>query len=77
MVRSGVAMVVVENASIDHPIASGSERTLRVDTDACLEGLKKLADAIKREGAVAGLQINHAGRFAGVAEPLAPSAEDD
>jgi 2,4-dienoyl-CoA reductase (NADPH2) len=74
MARSGVAMVVVENASIDHPIGSGSERTLRVDTDACLEGLKKLADAIKREGAVAGLQINHAGRFAGVAEPLAPSA---
>jgi len=74
MARSGVAMVVVENATIDHPIASGSERTLRVDTDACLEGLKKLADAIKREGAVAGLQINHAGRFAGVAEPLAPSA---
>lgn len=74
MARSGVAMVVVENASIDHPMASGSERTLRVDTDACLEGLKKLADAIKQEGSVAGLQINHAGRFAGVAEPLAPSA---
>jgi 2,4-dienoyl-CoA reductase (NADPH2) len=74
MAASGVAMVVVENASIDHPIASGSERTLRVDTDACLAGLRKLADTIKSEGAVAGLQLNHAGRFAGVAEPLAPSA---
>lgn len=67
-------MVVVENASIDHPNGSGSERTLRVDTDACLEGLKKLAEIIKSVGAVACLQINHAGRFAGVAEPIAPSA---
>jgi 2,4-dienoyl-CoA reductase (NADPH2) len=74
MAASGVAMVVVENASIDHPIASGSDRTLRVDTDACLAGLKELAEVIKSEGALACLQINHAGRFAGVAEPLAPSA---
>jgi 2,4-dienoyl-CoA reductase (NADPH2) len=74
MAASGVAMVVVENASIDHPTASGSERTLRVDTDACLEGLQGLARAIKHEGAVACLQINHAGRFAAAAEPLAPSA---
>jgi 2,4-dienoyl-CoA reductase (NADPH2) len=74
MARSGVAMVVVENASIDHPVASGSDRTLRVDTEDCLAGLKDLAEAIKREGALACLQLNHAGRFAGVPEPLAPSA---
>jgi NADPH2 dehydrogenase len=74
MAASGVAMVVVENATIDHPLASGSERSLRVDTDACLEGLKRLAEAIHQEGAVACLQINHAGRFAATAEPLAPSA---
>jgi len=33
MAASGVAMVVVENATIDHPTASGSKRTLRVDTE--------------------------------------------
>lgn len=74
MAASGVAMVVVENATIDHPTASGSERTLRVDTDDCIAGLKQLADAIYQEGALACLQINHAGRFAGTAEPVAPSA---
>lgn len=75
MAQSGVAMVVVENSTVDHPRGSGSTRTLRADTDDNLDGLKQLAATIKQEGAVACLQINHAGRFAGaVQEPLAPSA---
>jgi NADPH2 dehydrogenase len=75
MAQSGVAMVVVENATVDYPTGSGSHRTLRVDTDGNLDGLKKLAGTIKQEGALACLQINHAGRFAHAAtEPLAPSA---
>ena len=75
MAQSGVAMVVVENATVDYPTGSGSHRTLRVDTDDNLDGLKKLAGTIKQEGALACLQINHAGRFAHAAtEPLAPSA---
>jgi NADPH2 dehydrogenase len=48
---------------------------LRADTDNNLEGLCKLAAAIKGEGALACLQLNHAGRFAGIAQPaVAPSA---
>jgi len=75
MASSGVAMVVVENASVDHPVGSGSNRTLRVDTHDNLDGLKRLASAIKQEGPLACLQINHAGRFAfATQEPLAPSA---
>lgn len=74
MAKSGVAMVVVENATIDHPTGSGSIRTLRADSDANADGLKKLSATIHQEGAVACLQINHAGRFAGVNEPVAPSA---
>ncbi len=75
MAASGVAMVVVENATVDHPEGNGTGRTLRADTDDNLDGLKKLAAAIKEEGALACLQINHAGRFAGAAsEPVAPSA---
>jgi NADPH2 dehydrogenase len=74
MAQSGVALVVVENASIDHPTGSGSNRTLRVDSDDYLEGLATLAKVIKREGARSCLQINHAGRFAGAApQSLAPS----
>jgi NADPH2 dehydrogenase len=75
MASSGVAMVVVENATVDHPVGSGSNRTLRADTDDNLDGLKQLASTIKQEGALACLQINHAGRFAhATREPLAPSA---
>ena len=73
MAQSGVAMVVVENATVDHPVGSGSNRTLRADTDANLDGLKRLAAAIKAAGALACLQINHAGRFAAVADAVAPS----
>ncbi|RPH51920.1 MAG: NADH:flavin oxidoreductase [Desulfobacteraceae bacterium] len=74
MSKSGVAMVVVENATIDHPTGSGSDKTLRADSDNNAAGLKKLSSTIRQEGAAACLQINHAGRFAGVNEPVAPSA---
>ena len=74
MAQSGAAMIVVENSTVDHTLGSGSDRTIRADTDDNLEGLGRLAETIKAEGALACLQINHAGRFAGVAEPVAPSA---
>lgn len=74
MAGSGVAMVVVENATVDSPLGSGTPRTLRADNDANLDGLKRLAETIKEQGAIACLQINHAGRFAAVPEAVAPSA---
>jgi 2,4-dienoyl-CoA reductase (NADPH2) len=74
MAGSGVALVVVENAAINHRTGRGAARTLRVDSDDYLEGLVELAGAIQAEGALASLQINHAGRFAAVDEPVAPSA---
>jgi len=75
MAGSGVAMVVVENATVDHPVGSGSNRTLRADTNDNLVGLKQLTATIKQEGELACLQINHAGRFAHATQnPLAPSA---
>ncbi len=74
MAQSGVALVVVENCSVDFDRASGSKRTLRADTQDNLQGLKALARTIQQEGALACLQINHAGRFAKAAMPLAPSA---
>jgi len=73
MAKSGVALVVVENASVDHPLGSGSNRTLRADTDDNFAGLTQLADIIKREGTLACLQLNHAGRFCGLTDPVAPS----
>ncbi len=76
MAGSGASMIVVENATVDHPAGSGSNRTIRADTDENLDGLSELASAIKKEGAAACLQINHAGRFAGAEKPVAPSAVD-
>lgn len=73
MAQSGAAMIMVENASIT-PEGSGSPRTIRVDTNRCLPGLTELAARIQGEKARAGLQINHAGRFAYGNEPVAPSA---
>jgi 2,4-dienoyl-CoA reductase (NADPH2) len=74
MAKSGVALVVVENVAIDYQTGRGSARTLRVDTDDCLEGLREIAAIIQAEGALASLQLNHAGRFAEVEKPVAPSA---
>lgn len=73
MASSGAAMIVVENAAVD-PGGLGSPFTLRIDQDSFLAGLKELAAIIKGQGAVAAIQINHAGRFAWTTETLAPSA---
>lgn len=73
MARSGAALIVVENASITRR-GSGSPRTLRCDHNRYIEGLESLARTIKGETALAGLQINHAGRFAYMEDPVAPSA---
>jgi NADPH2 dehydrogenase len=72
MAKSGAAMIMVENASIT-PNGSGSPRTIRCDHNRYLNGLEALANTIKNEKSLAGLQINHAGRFAHVSEPVAPS----
>lgn len=73
MARSGAAMIMIENASIS-PNGSGSDRTIRCDHNRYIPGLEKLALTIKDENCCAGLQINHAGRFAHVADAVAPSA---
>jgi len=73
MARSGAAMIMIENASVS-PNGSGSDRTIRCDHNRYLPGLEKLALTIKDERSCAGLQINHAGRFAHVAMPVAPSS---
>lgn len=73
MAQSGAAMIMVENASIAAG-GSGSPRTIRCDHNRYLPGLEKLAVAIKSQKSRAALQLNHAGRFAYVPEPVAPSA---
>jgi 2,4-dienoyl-CoA reductase-like NADH-dependent reductase (Old Yellow Enzyme family)/nucleotide-binding universal stress UspA family protein len=69
----GTSMVVVANVCVD-PAGILSKNSLRLDHDRFIPGLAKLAHAIKNEGAVAVLQINHGGRFARTKTAYAPSA---
>ena len=73
MAQSGAGLIVVENASIASG-GSGSARTIRCDHNRYLPSLSQLAAEIKGQKSRACLQINHAGRFAHVSDPVAPSA---
>lgn len=57
---AGTALVIVEHAFV-HPEGRHSSTQLGVHDDGCTTGLRELAGAIKAEGAVACLQISHAG----------------
>lgn len=59
--KSGVALIIVEATSID-PLGRGFRGGLGIWEDKFIDGLKKLSDAIKSEGARAGIQIFHSGR---------------
>jgi 2,4-dienoyl-CoA reductase (NADPH2) len=69
---SGVGMVIVANAAVSHDGAVSSFN-LRADRDELIPGLTRLAREIKQRGAIACLQLNHAGRFAKTQDPLLPS----
>lgn len=75
LAQSGVAMVVVANAAVSSDGVT-STYNLRVDKDEYIPGLARLAKAIKQHGAIACLQLNHAGRFAKTEHPLLPSPAD-
>lgn len=72
MASSGAAMIVVESATINQA-GSGPPSTIRANDDQFVEGLSRLASAIKDEDALAIQQINHPGKYAFTPEPLAPT----
>ena len=57
---AGTALIIVEHAFV-HPEGRHSSTQLGVYDDGCTPGLARLALAIKAEGAVACLQVSHAG----------------
>ena len=63
LAASGVAMVVVANAAVS---ADGktSAHSLRADNEDFIPGLARLAQVIRQNGALACLQLNHAGQYA-------------
>ena len=75
LAASGVSMVVVANVAVS-PDGVTSQYNLRIDEDGYIPGLKDLAAAIRYQGALACIQLNHAGRFAKTDQPLLASPAD-
>ena len=71
----GVSAIILEATAVE---ARGriSDRDLGIWDDKHIEGLKKLADGIKKYGACAGIQLGHAGRKCEIKSEniIAPSA---
>jgi len=75
--KGGVGIITVGYATVDE--LSGSTGFIGAHLDEHIEGLSKLAEVIKSEGARACVQLNHAGRYMhsfmlGGKQPVAPSA---
>jgi 2,4-dienoyl-CoA reductase-like NADH-dependent reductase (Old Yellow Enzyme family)/thioredoxin reductase len=72
----GVAMVITEACSVA-PEGIVSPHQARIYDDRFIEGLSKVANIIKSEGAIAGVQIHHGGRQTSARvinrKPFAPS----
>lgn len=69
-----VALIFLESTAVSE-YGRISSKDLGIWDDIHVEGLSKLASAIKKNGAVAGIQISHSGRKAEVGMPtVAPSA---
>jgi 2,4-dienoyl-CoA reductase (NADPH2) len=68
-------MVVVAYAAVSSDGIT-STYNLRVDRDEYIPGLARLAKAIRQNGVIACLQLNHAGRFAKTEQPRLPSPVD-
>jgi 2,4-dienoyl-CoA reductase-like NADH-dependent reductase (Old Yellow Enzyme family) len=57
---AGTGLIIVEHSFV-HPQGRASSTQIGAHDDTCVDGLTCLASAIKAEGAVACLQISHAG----------------
>jgi len=74
---AGCGLIIVEHAFV-HPLGRHTRTQIGVCSDSHVPGLRRLASAVRDEGAVVALQLAHAGSrgSAGVLgrPPLAPSA---
>lgn len=65
--RASSAPLQISGAAYIEEYAQLFEYGFSIDDDRSIEGLKKLAQAMKKEGAKAVIQLTHAGRFAKIA----------
>ncbi|MFC0015183.1 MULTISPECIES: NADH-dependent flavin oxidoreductase [Allobacillus] len=61
--RAGSAPLQITGAAYIEPYGQLFEYGFSIDDDRSIEGLKKLAQAMKKDGAKAIIQLTHAGRF--------------
>lgn len=73
LAKGGAGLVMVE-ASAANEYAIASPVQLRIDSDKTILGLKKLSNAIKNNGAIPGIQLFHAGRYALLGKELVSSS---
>ncbi len=73
LAKSGAAVVVLPNVAVSEN-GRTSDRSLLLDRDEQIDELRRLARIIKNNGAVACVQLNHAGRYAVTDNPMLPSA---
>ena len=73
--RGGAALLMTEYSYIDDYASQSNISQLAAHDDACMPGLARLASTIHEGGALAGLQLAHAGRqrYLGTSPMLAPS----
>lgn len=76
--KGGAGLIIVEITCVDAPVGKVFPRMLVIDDDKYIPGLARLANAIKKHGARAAIQIAHAGNatrseMTGT-QPVAPSA---
>ncbi len=62
--RGGAGLVIVENTTVEHRSGGNGAVQLRIDDDRHVPGLRRLAEAVRTEGACTAIQINHAGAVA-------------
>ena len=65
LARGGASLVIVEDSIVDAPVGKHSLNDAELDDDKHIPGMSRVAQAIKKEGAVACVQISHAGRIGG------------
>ncbi len=62
--RGGTGLIMVENVCVKYPEGSKGTTQLRLDKDCYIPRLFTLTEACHRQGALMGIQINHAGASA-------------
>jgi len=83
--RGGVSLIIVEDTVVQLPLGRQADNDLIFSDDRYMPGMRRLAEAIKNQGAKAAIQLSHGGRIAGKLRngrlsitngqiPVAPSA---